>query len=505
MSVTLDQLSVDVQSFFIRKLHGAVGDAPGNVLLVLDGFGSPLPPSDFGVGATASQLQLFAHQRAAQLADQLPAKNGLSNGWYLPRSGSRLSVWYKAAVAGSVCTSDTEKAVAAFEARKAEALKRIEANELLEVGATTNAGGTVNPTGVSSSNLATGMTPTGWFLPDADSWEEFSIDGTEKIPPAPSPVPTPAFTARVNVPAPAPPNPDLRPIGILFNCFVGDIVNAGDHIADVTFMSAHPGGDPDSMPVFAPASGTVLEMATPGVGPDPGDQVVAIGVRAANDDESAERSTVLMPRIEVAGAVGEVRAWHKEQGNEVAEGEALVDIHFEVPITDDQFELTVPAPVSGTVITIAREVGQHVLADSPLAVVGTPHTPEGYTVSFEYTIVSFTRPWWDDVFLAAKDWMVPGFARGGIATGSVLHSEDSPVTLITSGVVVVRNLTITSHWKDDERDQLASGALNLGPFTLSGAKVEGETLTRRGVQAMAWVCQVPPVLPPIGDSVSSPP
>jgi 2-oxoglutarate dehydrogenase E2 component (dihydrolipoamide succinyltransferase) len=94
MSVTLDQLSVAVHSFFTRKLSGAVGDAPGNVLLVLKGFGSPLPAGEFGVGATYSQQQLLDHQRAAQLADQLRAINGLGNGWYLPRSGSRLSFWY---------------------------------------------------------------------------------------------------------------------------------------------------------------------------------------------------------------------------------------------------------------------------------------------------------------------------------------------------------------------------------------------------------------------------
>jgi 2-oxoglutarate dehydrogenase E2 component (dihydrolipoamide succinyltransferase) len=499
MSVTLDQLSVAVQSFFTRKLSGAVGDAPGNVLLVLDGFGSPLSPGEFGVGATDSQKQLLAHQRAAQLADQLPAANGLGNGWYLPRAGSRLSFWYSALLSNSVCTSAAEETIAAFETRKASALKRLEQNELLEVAGTTGAGGTVNPTGVSDAHYATGMSPTGWFLPGADSWEKHRIDGTNPVPPAPTPLPVPAFDAQVLVPVPEPPGPDLSPGLVEFFRNVGDAVVEGDLLARQAFLSSEPFGDHTQVDIVSPATGTVLERADGGADLEPGDQIVAIGARRS-PAAAAERNAVLMPAVDKPGFIADVREWHKAVGDEVAAGEPLVDVRFLAPITDDEFDFSVPSPVSGTVLAIDRQVGEAVEADLQLAVVGAaPRPPEGFTVEFEYTIVSFGRPWWDEVFLAARNWMVPGFQRGAIASGSVPQVAASAITLITTGMVVVRNLHIASHWDDDERDQLASGALNLGPFSLTGADVDGETLSRPGAQAMGWICQVPPVLPPASD------
>jgi 2-oxoglutarate dehydrogenase E2 component (dihydrolipoamide succinyltransferase) len=232
---------------------------------------------------------------------------------------------------------------------------------------------------------------------------------------------------------------------------------------------------------------------------EPGDQIVGIGIRRS-PAAAAERNAVLMPAVDEPLFIANVREWHKAVGDKVAAGEPLVDVRFMAPITDDEFDFSVPSPVSGTVLAIDRQVGEAVDADQQLAVVGAaPRPPEGFTVEFEYTVVSFGRPWWDEVFLAAGNWMVPGFRRGEIASGSVPQVAASAITVITTGMVVVRNLHITSHWDAGERDQLASGALNLGPFSLTGADVDGETLSRPGAQAMGWICQVPPVLPPAGD------
>ncbi|NUL02537.1 hypothetical protein HRW07_04605 [Streptomyces lunaelactis] len=502
MAVTLDQLSAGVHSFFTRKLSGAVGDSPGHVLLVLDGFGSPLPPGEFGAGATESQQQLLAHQRAAQLADQLPAANGLTNGWYLPRASSRLSFWYKALLDGSVCTSGTAQAIAAFESRKASALKRLEENELLEIAGATDAGGTIHPTGVSATNFATGMSPTNWFLPDADSWETHRIDGTEPVPPAPSPIPVPNFDAQVLVPMPEHPDPSDQFVQgrVQFFRDAGDTVSAGDPFANQLF---HPldveSGRGVNVDILAPATGVVLERVSNADHLEAGDQIATIGVRET-PVVTSERNAVVMPNIDKPGFFAKVHEWHKGVGDDVTAGERLVDIRFEAPITDDEFDFVVQSPVSGTMLEINQPAGELVAPDMQLAVVGAaPRPPEGFTVEFEYTIVNFSRPWWDEVFLSASNWMVPGFGRGRASSGSIPNVAASAITLITSGMVVVRNLHITSNWDDDERDQLASGALNLGPFSLTGADVDGETLARPGAQAMGWICQVPPVLPPVGD------
>lgn len=425
MPITLDQLSAAVHSFFAQKLRGAVGDTPGSIVLVFDGFGSPLPPKEFGAGATASQQQLLAHQRAAQIADQLPAANGLANGWYLPRTGGRLSFWYKALLTGSVCTSVTEQAITAFESRKASALERLEENELLEIaGVVSGAGGTVNPTGVSDSNYATGMSPTNWFLPDADSWETHRFDGTQPVPPVPSPIPLPLFAAQVLVAMPARPDPQHFPGLINWLRQAGEAVSAGDPLASIAFLSNEPSGDIIEVVIRSPATGTVLKRGRPGDDFEAGDQIAVIGLRRA-PAVAAGRNALTMPNIDKPSFFSIVKRWHKAVGDDVASDELLVEIKFIAPITDDEF-------------------------------------------------------------------------------GNLGDLAASGITMITSGMVVIRNLQITSNWRGDERDQLTSGALNLGPFSLTGADVNGQTLTRPGAQAVGWICQVPPVLPPTSDPALPP-
>jgi hypothetical protein len=100
-------------------------------------------------------------------------------------------------------------------------------------------------------------------------------------------------------------------------------------------------------------------------------------------------------------------------GDDVAAGEPLVDVRFLYPFADDEFDFSVPLTVSGTVLAIDRQVGEADFADLQLAVVGAaPRPPEALTVELDHTIVSFGRPWWDEVCLAARNWMVPGFRRG---------------------------------------------------------------------------------------------
>jgi len=324
------------------------------------------------------------------------------------------------------------------------------------------------------------------------------------VPPAPSPVPVPPFGAQVLVPAPEPPGPGLHPSQVEFFCHLGDAVAEGDLLARQTFeslesfQSHNDDGADVQVDIVSPATGTVVERANLNADLQPGDQIAGIGVRQS--PAAAERNAVLMPAVDAPGFIANVQEWHKAVGEEIAAGEPLVDMRFLAPITDDEFNFTVPSPVAGTVLTIDRQVGEPVSANEQLAVVGAaPRPPQGFTIEFEYTIVSFGRPWWDEVFLAAGDWTVPGFRRGQIASGSAPQVAASAITLITAGMVVVRNLRITSRWDDDERNQLASGALNLGPFSLAGADVDGETLSRPGAQAMGWICQIPAVLPPMGD------
>lgn len=124
-----------------------------------------------------------------------------------------------------------------------------------------------------------------------------------------------------------------------------------------------------------------------------------------------------------------------------------------------------------------------------------PVTSSGFRVSFQYCLVRFDRPWWDDVFLTAQ-WKIPGRPRGEISTG-LADGPFGVMTLVTVGMLVVKDLLITATWSDADETLLKRG-ISFGPFSVSGAHfdaLKGE-ISRSGMQVIAWLCQVPPVIPP---------
>ena len=499
MPITIDELSAAIHGFFAQKIGGAGGDTPGSIVVVFDGLGTTLSAKEFGVGGSTGQQQLLAHQRAAQLADQLPGATSLSKGWYLPRTGARLSQWYKAALTASVAGFGTDEAKQAFERLKAGALERLDLNQLVLVGGATPGGPGVNPTGVVDDIFATSMAPPDWFLPEADSWQQCSFDGSQPASPTPTPVPVPVFDAQVLVTMPD--EPGLHPGPVSFFRQAGEAVSEGDPLASVHYFSDE---HPDQMvgnTLLAPASGTLLEASTAdGDTVQAGDQLAVIGVRRRAAERSAQ-NVVNMPNIVKPSFTSSVNEWHKAVGDAVAVDEPLVGIRFFNTTTDEVLISEITSPVPGVLIEIDKVVGEAVEAGTQLAIVadklpGETSTPTGYSVGFDYCIVNFDRPWWDEVFLTSPDWSMPGFQRGQIASGSAANTASTAITLITVGMVVLRNLKITASWTDEERDQLTSGALNLGPFSLTGADVNNQTLTRAGMQTLAWICQVPPILPP---------
>jgi hypothetical protein len=374
MAMTLDQLSNVMHQFFQDKLPGAGGATPGSVLVVLDGLGIPLTAGEFGVGGSDAQQQLFSHQRASQLADQLPAVNALKAGWYVKQQGSRLSRWYRSVVTQSVCTSAADQDKAAFEARKAAASEELDLNALPEVAGVTPAGPTVDPTGVADTLYATGMAPPNWYQPGADVWETHRITGKDTAP---------AVTGN---PLPVPE------------------------------LDMHVALDP------AAVNPTIAGPAAPGF--------------------------TTMPLGAVTGS------------------ESMVAL--------------LPTPPG-----LGALIGP----------VGPPPKPPGFSVTFDYCIVSFDRPWWDEVFVSTGNWSVPGIGRAQIASGDG-GNPAAAVSLITTGMVVIRNLAITAAWTDSDRQMLATDAASLGPFSTLDASFNDQTLTRKGMQAIAWICQVPPALPP---------
>jgi hypothetical protein len=122
---------------------------------------------------------------------------------------------------------------------------------------------------------------------------------------------------------------------------------------------------------------------------------------------------------------------------------------------------------------------------------------DGFHVSFDYCLVRFTRPWWDDVFLTRSDWSLPGYRPGQVSSGSASRPAGA-ITLMTVGMLVVRNLAIRANWSDRDKRAMAS-SVSLGPFSIAGASFDSAsgTVSHDGMQAIAWLCQVPQELPPV--------
>jgi thiol-disulfide isomerase/thioredoxin len=497
MPVTLDQLAAAMHQFLSGKLPGAGGDAPGSVVLVFDGFGTPLEPGEFGAGATDSQQQLLAHQRAAQLADQLPAAAGLANGWYIARTGSRLSRWYHTALADSVGISGAGPD--AFDKHKAAALNELDDNQLIEVGGVTGSGGTVDPTGVHDSYYATGMSPTNWFLLQADSWESHHIDDAalapaalQAIAPVHAGLPLPTWTLTTAATRSALLGPPMEETGLL----------AAERLAPEPAPSDGPPPDEGTGERLRALQEEGLLVAltqrpAPAGGPPPA------------DGTAFDREVLQSPLPVLALFCAEWAGPCRRMGpllDQIASSYAKRLRVVKVDVDGDQaaaarFDVR-------SVPTLALFMGGR-LIDRLLGIPSPdrltafieghlvpPRPPLGFTVDFDYCMMTFDRPWWDEVFLASSGWTVPGFSRGQIGSGSASHPSEAAITLITTGMVVIRNLRLTAGWSDQDRQAVTAAGASMGPFSLTGAVFEGQTLTRAGMQAAAWICQVPPVLPP---------
>src|SRR6516225_414657 len=78
---------------------------------------------------------------------------------------------------------------------------------------------------------------------------------------------------------------------------------------------------------------------------------------------AVETSTVqvVMPAMGDSVAEGTVLEWHKQEGDQVAADETVVEI------STDKVDAEVPAPVSGTLVKIHAAEGETVAVGAPLA------------------------------------------------------------------------------------------------------------------------------------------
>jgi hypothetical protein len=412
VSTTIQEVAGALNAFFRSKVPNVGVGSTGDILLVFDALGAPLNPAEFGLGLEPGQESVFASQRAAQIADELPAANLLLAGSWLPRGGSRFSRFYRTAVEESRSTATSESARSAFESRRAAARRSLDENRLLDVAMP--GVGTV-PVGVTDAHYVTGMSPSAWFHPASSNWAHYSQAEQSATPgvlvePV---IPIPEFVLHI-----PPDDPDPPVEGWLGNARkLALLPTKAQRVDPASFTSG--------LSLVRAATGSRL-------------------FRAA-DDGSLER----------------IR-----------------------PVRFLEADVTTEAQL--------RFVGERSAAFE--ASEARPVQSEDFSISFDYCIVSFDRPWWDELFLAADGWELPGFSIGELASGSG-SAPASLITLVTTGMIVIRNLVIAANWQDGEL-ATAQAASSLGPFCIAGAELHDVELRRPGLQAIAWLCQVPPVLPP---------
>jgi pyruvate/2-oxoglutarate dehydrogenase complex dihydrolipoamide acyltransferase (E2) component len=75
---------------------------------------------------------------------------------------------------------------------------------------------------------------------------------------------------------------------------------------------------------------------------------------------SAEVREVVMPELQGAEEIT-VGAWNKKRGDQVAEGETLMEVHT------DKVNAEIPSPVAGVVEDLLLEVGDPVVPGQPIA------------------------------------------------------------------------------------------------------------------------------------------
>ncbi|ADG20853.1 hypothetical protein [Paraburkholderia atlantica] len=125
-------------------------------------------------------------------------------------------------------------------------------------------------------------------------------------------------------------------------------------------------------------------------------------------------------------------------------------------------------------------------------------TSDQFELSFDYCLVSLSRPWISGGFLTHAGWYVPGSAASSWSDGTYRLSPQRFAYLPVK-MLVVRKLKIKAQWTQEDR-LCVQNAASFGPFSLLDAQFNDETLTSDGIQIVGWMCQVMPPMPPSGDS-----
>jgi hypothetical protein len=113
------------------------------------------------------------------------------------------------------------------------------------------------------------------------------------------------------------------------------------------------------------------------------------------------------------------------------------------------------------------------------------------SIEFDYSFVKVNRPWILSSFFNDRSWFVPGYRRGA------LSAEPVSFRLLPTAFVAIKALSIAADWSASDISS-AANASAFGPFKIDAGVVNGK-IGHSGLQIVAWVLQVLPLLPPEDD------
>ncbi len=123
-------------------------------------------------------------------------------------------------------------------------------------------------------------------------------------------------------------------------------------------------------------------------------------------------------------------------------------------------------------------------------------TSRSLKLSFQYCLVTARRPWLSGAFLTARNWYIPRFRAGEIASGT--GKGDGIFEVMPTAALCIRNLTIEAEWSAEEKVNLPNFS-KLGPFSLVGKTFGGNSLHCPGMQVVGWIFEPMPLLPQNSD------
>jgi hypothetical protein len=119
----------------------------------------------------------------------------------------------------------------------------------------------------------------------------------------------------------------------------------------------------------------------------------------------------------------------------------------------------------------------------------------GFHISFDYAVVGIHRPWLRSQICSMRGWTVNGLDTP-ISNGHAV-GNDGLMPLITTRMLVVRNLVVTAAWSDADREKAQSAdSISFGPFSIAGSEsFDGSELRQPAAQVVAWLAVVVPQCP----------